>query len=79
MPKVQNAEQQNVKQNKMPNDKISNDKKCRTDGRNVEWDKTSKRHNVESNKGRMGHNVEWDKMSNRNKCQIEIISNGTKC
>jgi hypothetical protein len=39
---------------------------------NVEWDKTPKRHNVESNKGRMGHNVKWDKMSN------DKMSNGTK-
>ncbi len=37
-----------------------------SNGQNIEWDKTPKRHNVESNKGRMGYNVEWDKMSNRN-------------
>ncbi len=46
-----------------------------SNGQNVEWDKTPKRHNVERNKGRMGHNVEWDKMSNRNNIERDKMLN----
>ncbi len=42
---------------------------------NIEWDKTPKRHNVESNKGRMGQNVEWDKLPNRNNIECDKMSN----
>ncbi len=54
-----------------------------SNGQNVEWDKTPKRHNVESNKGRMDkmsnrNNIEWDKMSNRNNVEQDKTSND-KC
>ncbi len=31
-------------------------------GKNVEWDKTPNRNNVESKKGQLGQNIKWYKM-----------------